>query len=203
MSKKKITILIAAVLIAAVTATTVFLTCFHNETSTFTASPAVTIETPSKISRLKKGQFSLDVKLTSLGKASYPASSFSIDFDSSKLEFMGIGEGNVTVTDAGNTSGHKLPEWSVNVDRSNKIGQINIMYLDTTGGKYAFSNSLLSKEKNVLMKLKFRLRDSVSDGDICELSFCDAVFAASDDTKSLASANGTLKTNNGRIVIGE
>lgn len=203
MKKKKITILLAVLLIAAVAVLSVFLIDFNNKTGTFTASPAVTIETPPKMSQSERGQFSLDIRLTSLGKTNYPASSFSIDFDSSKLEFVGIDEGNVTVTDAGNTSGHKLPEWSVNVDRSNEIGQINIMYLDTTGGKYAFSNRLLSKEKNVLMKLIFRLRGGAVGGDICELSFNDAVFAASDDTKSLASANGTLKTNNGRIVIGE
>ena len=96
-----------------------------------------------------------------------------------------------------------MPEWNVNVARSNETGIINIMYIDMTGGKYAFSKDLLLDQDNVLLLLNFRLRGSVRDGDILELCLDDAIFAASDETESLSSAAGTLRAVNGRIVIGE
>ena len=40
-------------------------------------------------------------------------------------------------------------------------------------------------------------------GDVCDLIFEDAVFAASDETQSLAMTTGTLKVKNGKIVAGE
>lgn len=90
----------------------------------------------------------------------------------------------------------------MNKERANDTGAINILYLDMTGGKYAFSKDLLG-ESNALLLLNFRLRGSVRKGDILELSLDDAVFAAGDESRSLASNKGTLKTSNGRIVIGE
>ena len=77
------------------------------------------------------------------------------------------------------------------------------MYLDTTGGKNAFSKELLADEDNVVLRLKFRLRGSVRSGDICDLIFDDAVFAASDETQSLAMTTDTLNVRDGKIVIGE
>ena len=40
-------------------------------------------------------------------------------------------------------------------------------------------------------------------GDVCDLIFDDAVFAASDENESLAMTRDTLKVRNGKIVIGE
>ena len=54
-----------------------------------------------------------------------------------------------------------------------------------------------------MLRLKFRLRGSVRNGDICDLIFDDAVFAASDETQSLAMTTDTLKVRDGKIVIGE
>jgi hypothetical protein len=54
-----------------------------------------------------------------------------------------------------------------------------------------------------VLRLKFRLRGSVRSGDICDLIFDDAVFAASDETQSLAMTTNTLTVKNGKIVIGE
>ena len=54
-----------------------------------------------------------------------------------------------------------------------------------------------------MLRLKFRLRGSVRSGDICDLIFDDAVFAASDETQSLAMTRDTLKVRNGKIVVGE
>jgi hypothetical protein len=76
------------------------------------------------------------------------------------------------------------------------------MYLDMTGGKNAFTKDLLA-EDNVVMRLKFRLRGSVRGGDVLDLIIEDAVFAASDETQSLAMTTATLKVKNGRLVIGE
>ena len=165
--------------------------------------PTLTVETPQKLSVSETEEFSLDVTISGLGEALYPAMSMSIGFDPSRLEFLGIGEGNVFIHDDQNSSGQQLPDWSCNVQNSNDTGLINIMYLDMTGGKYAFSREFLAEEENVLLRLQFRLRGSVRSGDVLEVTLEDAVFAASDETQSLAMTLDTLKTKNGRIVIGD
>lgn len=168
-----------------------------------TDTPVLTIETPQKISVSETDEFTLDVTISSLGNAIYPAASMSIAFDSSRLEFLGAEEGNVFISNDESEVGQTLPEWSVNPDQCNKTGKINIMYLDTTGGKNAFSKELLSEDDNVVLRLKFRPRGSMRSGDVCDLIFEDAVFAASDEKQSLAMTTGTLKVKNGKIVAGE
>ena len=165
-------------------------------------TPTLAIETPQKISKTETEEFTLDVTISSFGDAIYPAASMSISFDPSRLEFLGIEEGNVFIRNDGDVL-QKLPNWSCNPEQCNKSGKINIMYLDTTGGKNAFSKELLAEEDNVVLRLKFRLRGSVRSGDICDLIFDDAVFAASDETQSLAMTTDTLKVRDGKIVIGE
>lgn len=167
----------------------------------FLSAPAVVIET-KKLDSLDNRDTELKVSLTGLGKEIYPAASFSFSFDPSKLEFLGIEEGNIVISNPNNFSGVDLPDWSVNVQRSNETGIINIMYLDMTAGKYAFSRDLLSGKDDVLLRLKFRLRGSVREKDTLDIQIEDAVFAAVDENQSLASLKGTLKTKNGRIVIG-
>lgn len=165
--------------------------------------PTLTIETPQKISVSKTEEFTLDVTISSMGDAIYPAASMSIDFDPSRLEFIGLEEGNVFIRNDDSKVPQKLPDWSCNPEQSNKTGKINIMYLDTTGGKNAFSKELLAEDDNVVLRLKFRLRGSVREGDVYDLIFDDAVFASSDETQSLAMTRDTLKVRNGKIVIGE
>jgi hypothetical protein len=118
---------------------------------------------------------------------------------------FGVEEGNVCIHYAGPNQNmqQQLPEWSYNVEQSNKTGLINIMYLDTTGGKNAFSKELLAKDENIVLRLQFRLRGSARVGDIYDLVIEDAVFAASDETQSLAMLQNTLKVKNSKIVIGE
>ena len=176
---------------------------FMNNDKLSFGTPTLTIETLQKISVSETDDFTLDVTISSFGDAIYPAASMSISFDSSRLEFLGAEEGNVFVTSSENGVHQKLPEWSVNPEQCNKTGKINIMYLDTTGGKNAFSKELLSEDDNVVLRLKFRLRGSMRSGDVCDLIFEDAVFAASDETRSLAMTTDTLKVKNGRIVAGE
>ena len=77
------------------------------------------------------------------------------------------------------------------------------MYLDLTGGKHAFSKNLLAEEDNVVLRLRFRLKGSVRAGDVMDLVVEDAVFAASDETLSLAMTRDTLRVRNGKLVIGE
>lgn len=165
--------------------------------------PTLTVETPQKISMTDTGEFTLDVTISELGDALYPAMSMSISFDSSRLEFLGVQEGNVFIYDDENGVGQQLPDWSCNVQNSNDTGCINIMYLDMTGGKYAFSKELLAEDNNVVLRLSFRLRGSARSGDVLDLIVEDAVFAASDENQSLAMTTDTLKTKNGKIVVGE
>lgn len=161
----------------------------------------LTIETPQKLSASQTDTFSLDVTVSELGDVLYPAMSMSIRFDPSCLEFLGIEEGNVFVTDS--HVGRALPQWSCNPQQCNKSGLINIMYLDLTGGKSAFTKTLLAEENNVVLRLSFRLRGSARSGDVYDLILEDAVFAASDETKSLAMTRETLKTKNAKIVVGD
>ena len=165
--------------------------------------PTLIVETPQKLSASQTGEFILDVTISDLGDARYPAMSMSIAFDSSRLEFLGVEEGNIFILSDENSTGQKLPDWSCNVQNSNDTGLINIMYLDMTGGKNAFTKELLAEDYNVVLRLKFRLRGSSRPGDVLDLIVEDAVFAASDETQSLAMTTDTLKVKNGKIVVGE
>ena len=166
-------------------------------------TPTLIVETPQKLSVSQTEDFTLDVTVSDLGDARYPAMSMSITFDSSRLEFLGVEEGNIFILSDENSAGQQLPDWSCNVQSSNDTGLINIMYLDMTGGRNAFTKDLLADDYNVVLRLKFRLRGSVRPGDVIDLIVEDAVFAASDETQSLAMNRDTLKIKNGRLVIGE
>ena len=145
--------------------------------------PTLTVETPAQ--KLTAGEeLVLDVTVSHLGEARYPAMSASISFDSSRLELLGVEEGNVFVLDTANSAGQKLPDWSCNVQNSNNTGLINIMYLDMTGGRNAFVQELLAEEENVVLRLRFRVRGSVRSGDVLDLIVEDAVFAASDESQT-------------------
>ncbi len=167
------------------------------------SKPTLTVETPQKLSANQTDEFTLDVTISSLGDARYPAMSMSIAFDSSRLEFLGVDEGNIFILSDENSTGQQLPDWSCNVQSSNDTGLINIMYLDMTGGRNAFTKELLAEDYNVVLRLKFRLRGSVRPGDVLDLIVEDAVFAASDEAQSLAMTTDTLKVKNGRLVIGD
>ena len=193
---KKTIIIILSIAISAVIITALALLTSGNRTSD--SVPTLKLETPQKVS-LSDETVTLDLTVSALGEALYPAVSASISFDPSKLEFLGVEEGNINVYDGNGKS--KLPEWSCNTAQCNESGIINVMYLDLTGGKNSFSNQLFDKERNVVLRLKFRLRGSLSEGDVCDLIIEDAVFAASDETQSLATSKNTLKTKNGKIIV--
>ncbi|MDE5763598.1 MAG: hypothetical protein K2I00_01350 [Ruminococcus sp.] len=165
-------------------------------------TPTLTIVTPPKQSISAGEEFSVDVSLSALGEELYPAVSASMVFDSSHLEFTGISEGDIMILGDERADGNsrQLPEWSVDIERSNKTGQINVMYLDMTGGKYAFTKECM-EDNHILMKLNFKLRGSAKVGDIYNLEIKDSVFATTDESKNLASINDTLITNDGKVVI--
>jgi len=164
-------------------------------------APTLTVETPQKCSAGE--EITLNVTISDMGEALYPAASMSIRFDPACLEFLGVEEGNVFILDGENTSGRQLPQWNCNTAACNESGLINIMYLDMTGGRYAFSRELLAEEDNVVLRLTFRVRGSVRTGDVLDLIVEDAVFAASEEKDSLAMTRNTLRVRNSRIVIGE
>ena len=205
-SKKKQRIIILLVIILLLLLLTLFLFVFKRDNdNSVIYEPTLTVETPQKLSVAETDTFSLDVLISSLGDALYPAASMSISFDPSTLEFLGVEEGNVFVHNYGGESrvDRLLPDWSVNIEQSNKSGIINIMYLDITGGRNSFGKDLLAEDYNVVLRLRFRLRGSARVGDIYDIIVEDAVFAASDETQSLAMTTGTLKIINSKIVIGE
>ncbi len=164
-------------------------------------TPTLTVETPQKCSAGE--EITLDVTISDMGEALYPAASMSIRFDPACLEFLAVEEGNVFILNGESTSGRQLPQWSYNTAACNESGLINIMYLDMTGGRYAFSRELLAEEDNVVLRLSFRVRGSVRTGDVLDLIVEDAVFAASEEKDSLAMTRNTLRVRNSRIVIGE
>lgn len=196
--KKKWPWIVGVCLLAAVAAAVILLP--NRETS---GIPTLTVETPQKVSLSGSNEVVLDVTVSDLGAALYPAMSMSISFDPSRLEFLGIQEGNLFVYDDSNSVGRQLPDWSYNVQNSNETGLINVMYLDMTGGRHAFSRDLLEEGAHVVLRLAFRLRGSVSTGAVLDLIVEDAVFAASDETQSLAMNQNTLNIKNGKIVVGE
>ena len=191
---------ILAVCLALIAAAALYYFYFYQGNS---GTPTLIVETPQKLSVSQTEEFDLDVTISALGDARYPAMSMSIAFDSSRLEFLGVEEGNIFILSDENSTGQQLPNWSCNVESSNDTGLINIMYLDMTGGRNAFTKDLLADDYNVVLRLKFRLRGSVRPGDVLDLIVEDAVFAASDETQSLAMTRDTLKVKNGRLVIGE
>ena len=200
-NKKKwpwILVLCLVTLLAAVVACVFFFTPGEDP-----GIPGLTVETPQKLSASQREEFVLDVTVSHLGDTLYPAMSMSLSFDASRLEFLGVEEGNLFVFSDENSTGQQLPTWNCNVQNCNATGKINIMYLDMTAGRNAFSQLLLEEDGNVVLRLRFRLRGSVRAGDVMDLIVEDAVFAASDEKNSLAMTLDTLKVRNGKIVIGE
>ena len=196
-NNKKLFVFIAALCVAAAVVALLLLSGDKGPLG----APVLTVETPQKCSAGE--EITLDVTISDMGEALYPAASMSIRFDPACLEFLGVEEGNVFILDGENTSGRQLPQWSYNTAACNESGLINIMYLDMTGGRYAFSRQLLAEEDNVVLRLSFRIRGSVRTGDVLDLIVEDAVFAASEEKDSLAMTRNTLRVRNSRIVIGE
>ena len=90
---------------------------FMNRDKITGGTPTLTIETPQKISKSETEEFTLDVTISSFGDAIYPAASMSISFDSSRLEFISVEEGNVFIRNDEGDVPQKLPNWSCNPEQ--------------------------------------------------------------------------------------
>ena len=79
------------------------------------------------------------------------------------------------------------------------------MYLDMTAGKYSYSRDGFDNEKNnVLLRLGFKLKDSVSKGEVYNIKINDAVIATINgdiDKTSLATNQKTLRYSNCKIAV--
>lgn len=170
-------------------------------------TPTLTLVPTAPLEVSNRDEFTVDVILSDLPKNIYPAASVTIGFDKNKLEFTGTKLG--TMMTHGNTTIDKnsfdIPLWACNVEKANQIGQINTMYLDMTAGKYSYSNEGFdNKSKNVVLRLGFKLKDSVVKGEVYNLTIHDAVIATVNGDKertSLATNQNTLRAKSSKIVI--
>lgn len=201
--KKKKIIVFSIILIVAVALSLAMVFFWLQNGKTERDVPLLIVETPQRVSLSQDREFVLDVTISDFGEALYPAASISVLFDSSHLDFLAVEEGNVFVCNYGGQTEQKLPSWSCNIERCNESGNINVMYLDMTGGKNAFRRELLAEDDNVVLRLRFRLRGSARVGDVYDLIVDDAVFAASDESQSLAKTRRTLRVKNAKVVVGE
>lgn len=170
-------------------------------------APALTLMSPAPIAATNREEIIVDVVLSDLPDRSYPAASLSVEFDKNALEFVGVKQG--TMMTLGNSTEDKItyniPIWNSDVEVSNQLGEINTMYLDITGGKFAYVRKGFAKnDKDILLRLSFRLRDSVQAGKIYNITVKDAVLATiggAEKRTSLATNLRTLKAYPAKIVV--
>jgi hypothetical protein len=104
-------------------------------------------------------------------------------------------------------SNFNIPIWRSDVEASNRAGRINTMYLDITGGDFSYVREGFARERHdIVLRLVFRLRDSVQAGDILDITVADAVIATiggSENRTSLATdpAMSTLRAYSAKIVV--
>ena len=170
-------------------------------------TPTITLLPPAPLEVSNREEFTVDVVLSDLPKNIYPAASITVGFDKNKLEFTGTKIGTMMTHGDTTIDGNSfdIPSWTCNVGRANEIGQINTMYLDMTAGKYAYSNEGFHKEsKNVVLRLGFKLKDSVVKGEIYNLTIHDSVIATVNgdvEKTSLATNQRTLRANSCKIAV--
>ncbi len=170
-------------------------------------APSITLMSPEPVFASHREEIIIDVVLSHLPDRSYPAASLSVEFDKNMLEFVGVKQG--TMMTLGHSTGEKktynIPIWKNDVEVSNQLGEINTMYLDITGGKFAYVLEGFQKNDNdILLRLSFRLRDSVQAGKIYNITVKDAVIASiggAETRTSLATSLRTLKAYPAKIIV--
>lgn len=196
-----------AVLISTIVVIAVVLVVAIGKLTKIVGTPCIELASPEPIENSNRDEIVVDVILTSLPKNIYPGASISVGFDKNKLEFTGVKQGTMMTLGEGTTDNNKfnIPVWDCNVDKSNTDGLINAMYLDMTAGKYSYcEDGYDKKNKNIVLRLGFKLRDSVIPGEVYNLKFHDAIFATINDSKdnsSLSTVKGTLRGKSGKIVV--
>lgn len=152
--------------------------------------------------------FTANVRLTALPEGKYPAASVAIRFDNDKLEFLGIKPGTLGVAapSAQNGQNSRVPEWYADTAASNRNGIVKAMYLDMSSGEKAYESRFFEKEKHdILLRLKFQVKDTAASGDSVAFPFDDACLAAVEGSgiTSLSFGAHTLYARNTSIIIGQ
>lgn len=147
-----------------------------------------------EISEGSQEEIVIPVKLSYLPSGVFSSASMSVEFDKDKLEFIGVKKG--TMQDYSKT----VPEWTFDVDASNKSGVVNAIYLDKSGAKNSYYKSGFEKgKKDVVLNLVFKLKEEAKSGDMLNLNIADAVFATVNgdtDNSNLSTAKNTMKNKN-------
>lgn len=193
---------------AAIAAIVLFL-FFRGGTLDTLFAPSLTLMSPAPVSVSDREEIIVNAVLSDLPDRVFPAASISVKFDKNKLEFVEVKQG--TMMTLGNSKGDEqtwnIPIWEGDVATSNRLGEVNIMYLDITGGKFAYVREGFHKNDNdILVRLAFRLKDSAGAGDIYHITVKDAVIATvggAENNTSLATGKQTLKSYPAKIVVQE
>lgn len=194
----------AAVLLATIAVTLFFLLRGHGDAL---FAPTLTLLSPAPVSADNREEINIDVVLSELPDRVFPAASLSVRFDKNKLEFLGVRQGTMMTLGQSTQEEitYNIPIWENNVTVANQTGEINTMYLDITGGTFAYvAEGFAKQEKDILLRLRFRLRDSVQAGEVFDITVSDAVIAAvggAQSRTSLATSLRTLKAYSAKIVV--
>ena len=158
---------------------------------------SVTLTTPAAINASDRSEIVIDVVTNNLPNREFPAASLSVSFDNNFIKFVGIRQGNMMVR--GNTiDSFNIPLWHSDVEVANTNGKINTMYLDMSGGNHPY---IIDDENDILLRFVFRLKDSVSPGEIHHVVIEDVIFAAVDETESIGNGLGNLLAFNAQIIV--
>lgn len=133
----------------------------------------------------------VDVHISSF-EDDYLATSFIIDFDQDKLEFVSIEQGNIPVESVDGTRSY--PVWQYDAYTANLEGSVKTMYLDTTGGDNVLLCSTGTK-KDALFRLNFKVKYTVTVDEELTIDFSQATFAKfhGDSVVNLSLENGIMK----------
>jgi hypothetical protein len=170
-------------------------------------APSLTLMSPAPVSASDRSEIIIDAVLSDLPDRVFPAASISVDFDPNKLEFVGVKQGTMMTLGGakGNEQTWNIPIWESDAAASNRLGEVNTMYLDMTGGQFAYIREGFQKnDHDILVRLAFRLKDSAIAGDIYHITVKDAVIATvggAENNTSLATGKQTLKAYPAKIVV--
>ncbi|MCC3359434.1 cohesin domain-containing protein [Bacillus sp. REN16] len=205
--KKKSTRIVGIILIVLLILAVIYFYINSKDVLKELFAPSITLVTPEPVESSNRNEIDINVLLSDLPDNTFPASSLSVQFNHNKLEFIGVKQGTMMTIDNSNKEKeiYNIPIWKSDPEVSNQTGLINTMYLDITGGGHAYvKEGFDKKDKNILLRLTFKLRDSVISGEIYNITIKDAVIATADNDvsrSSLATSNHTLKSYPAKIVV--
>ncbi len=196
-NNKKICVAVGAVLVMAATVL-LLITSFAQNAQ----NPTMYLQVSEDLVAMSDQEFYVDIKIDNFPEdGEYPAASFSLDFDKTKLQFDGLSVGTMTVGDTENSpQSVEIPTWQCNTEVSNQKGSINALYVDMTASDGAYRLHNYKKDTaDILLRLDFTLLDSAAAGESIELTFTDAVLAGVDENGNEA---GVSTIDNTLVVRG-